>query len=95
MNFTAASPKGAGGSSSRRTASTCGIPLPAACGENLRTSHAAIIVAAVQVISTIEKPARFTVCPGDQCSSQAIGVLKRKPQRRSRGSGGCADEERY
>ena len=31
-NFTGTRPNGAGGISSRRTASTCGMPLPEACG---------------------------------------------------------------
>jgi len=55
-NFTGISRGGGGGSSPLRTASTWGIPLPEAGGEKRRTSHAAIVTAPAQPMTTNTNP---------------------------------------
>ena len=60
-NFTTISRDGAGGKSPFNTASTWGIPLPDACGENRRTSQAAIATAAADTPTTTSRPANDPV----------------------------------
>ena len=57
MNFTGTKRIGAGFKVPFNTASTCGIPLPAACGEYRRTSQAAREVAVAHTTSTKRNPA--------------------------------------
>ena len=70
MNFTGMTRNGACGNCSLRTASTCGMPLPAAWGEIRRTSEAAIPAAAPQAATNSQTPSGPCACAKTRSASR-------------------------
>ena len=76
-NLTGSSFGGAGGSSPLSAASTCGMPLPDACGENRRTSQAPNAAAAVHPATTSTKPRTCASCPRVSRASRSRSASSR------------------
>ena len=65
------------------TASTCGMPLPDACGEKRRTSQAASATALAQPAVTSRKPKIGATC------AHAISASRQRPPARGKGGTAC------
>ena len=93
-NFIGTSQNDAGGSSLLSTASTWGIPLPAAWGENRRTSQAAIAAAVMHATTRSTKPATCDLCARPMSKSRRWSPWSNTRRKDAHQAGSSTDQQR-